>query len=96
MIVTIKEVGKCRNGAFGNFVLRRSGDALITISRKRNPDMAEYAATLLHEILHLWVTLLRLKGFRVKDRKEHRFIYAVEDVVIAMVRKHMKKAKKEG
>lgn len=91
MRVHIKEVKKCRNGAFGNFMMRGAGNALITVSLKLNDTIAEYAATVLHELLHLWVTILRLKGFRVTNIKEHRFIYAAEKVIIEMAKKHLTK-----
>lgn len=89
MLVNIKEVKKCRNGAYGNFLMRGAGYALITISMKLNDTVAEYSATILHELLHLWVTLLRLKGFRVTNVKEHKFIYAVEKIVLIMAKKHL-------
>lgn len=96
MLVNIKEVKKCRNGAFGNFLMRGAGYSLITISLKLNDTIAEYAATILHELLHLWVTLLRLKGFRVTNIKEHRFIYAVERTVLDMAKKHLKPRRKSN
>lgn len=95
MLVNIKEVKKCRNGAFGNFLMRGAGYALITVSLKLNDTVAEYAATVLHELLHLWVTIMRLKGFRVSNVKEHKFIYAVEDIIKAMAKKHLKPRRKK-
>lgn len=95
MRVHIKEVKKCRNGAFGNFLLRGTKSSLITISLKLNDTLAEYAATVLHELLHLWMTVIRIKGFRVNSYKEHRFIYAVEAVVIEMARKTLKPRRKK-
>lgn len=94
MLVNIKDVKKCRNGAYGNFLMRGAGSALITLSLKLNDTVAEYAATLLHEILHLWVMLLRLKGFRVTNIKEHKFIYAVEKVILNKAKKHLKTRRK--
>lgn len=93
MRIDIKEVKKCRNGAAGNFIMYRAGHARITISRKLNGVIYEYAATVLHELLHLWVTILRLRGFRVTNIKEHKFIYAVEGVVIGMAKKHLRRKK---
>jgi len=91
MQVTIKEVGSCRNKAYGNFLLRGHKSALITVSRKLNTTVAEYSATVLHELLHLWVTLVRLKGFRTTNIREHKFIYGVEDVVLKMAKKHLRR-----
>ena len=94
VLVNIKEVKDCRNKAFGNFILRGHKSAIITISLKRNDTMAEYAATIFHELMHLWVTILRLKGFRTTNIKEHRFIYAAEAYILRMVKKHLKRSGK--
>lgn len=91
MLVNIKDVKKCRNGAYGNFLMRGAGSALITVSLNLNNTVAEYAATVLHELLHLWVTILRLKGFRVTNTREHRFIYAAEKHIITMAKKHLRR-----
>lgn len=93
MLVNIREVKKCKNGAYGNFLLRGAGSTLITISRKLNDTVAEYAATLLHELLHLWVTLLRLKGYRTTNKKEHEFIYGVEKTIIRKAQKYLRRKK---
>ena len=94
MLVEIKEVKQCRNKAFGNFVCRGQNDALITISLKKNDTVAEYSATVFHELMHLWVTILRSKGFRCTNIKEHRFIYAAEAHVLRMAKKHLKPRRK--
>lgn len=90
MILEIKNVTKCRNGAYGNFLIRGRESALITLSLKLNPTLATWGSTLLHELLHLWVTLMRKNGFRVSDKKEHTFIYAVEKAVLQKARKYLK------
>lgn len=95
MLINLKEVKKCRNGAFGNFLLRGRESALITVSMKLNNTVAEYGATVLHEFLHLWVTILRRKGFRVSDRREHKFIYAVEALIFDMAEQYMKPRRKK-
>jgi hypothetical protein len=91
MLINLKEVKKCRNGAYGNFLMRGAKSALITVSLKLNSTIAEYAATVLHELLHLWVMVLRQKGFRVTNVKEHRFIYAAEKHIITMAKKHLRR-----
>ena len=90
MLVEIKEVKQCRNKAFGNFLLRGQQSALITVSLKLNDTVAEYSATVFHELMHLWVTILRSKGFRCTNTTEHKFINAAEDYVLKMARKHLK------
>jgi hypothetical protein len=94
LLINLKDVKACKNKAYGNFLLRGHNYAVITISQKLNDTVAEYAATVLHELLHLWVTVLRLKGFRVTNVKEHKFIYAVENTIIKMAKKHLKKVSK--
>ena len=94
MVIHLKEVKKCRNGAFGNFLLRGANFALITLSMELNDTLAEYASTMLHELLHLWITILRVKGFRTTSLIEHKFIYAVEKCVVTLARKHLKPRRK--
>lgn len=94
MRLEIKEVKKCRNGAFGNFLLKGRQSAIITISLKKNDTVAEYSATIFHELMHFWITILRSKGFRCSNIKEHRFIYAAEDFVLKMAKKHLKPRRK--
>jgi len=93
MILEIKKVKRCRNGAYGNFLMRPNNTALITISLKKNPTLAEYAATLLHEMLHCYTTLLRREGFRVTNSKEHKWIEACEIAVIDVMQKILPRRK---
>lgn len=94
MLVEIKEVKYCRNGAYGNFMLRGQNSALITVSLKLNDTVAEYSATVFHELMHLWVSILRSKGFRCTDVTEHRFINAAERFTLEMAKKHLKPRRK--
>lgn len=94
MILEIKNVKKCRNGAWGNFFIRGRNSALITISLDRNRKLSEWGATLLHEMLHLWTTLMRKNGLRVTNRREHRFINATETAVLNIMVKYMKRRTK--
>ncbi len=93
MILEIKDVAVCRNGAYGNFVLRGRASSLITVSLKRNPSLAEYSATLIHELLHLFFTLLRYKGFRITDKLEHKVIYEFEGLFIKAFKKYVRDGK---
>lgn len=93
MRLEIKNVTKCKNGAYGNFIIRGRESALITISLKSNPTLATWGVTLLHELLHLWTTLMRKNGLRVTDKREHTFIYAVEAQVLKIIVKYMKRRK---
>lgn len=95
MRLDIKKVNECKNKAYGNFMLRGHESALITISLKLNKTLDEYGATLLHEMLHAWTTLMRKEGFKVSDRREHKFIYAVEDSIIKTMLQHLKQEKRK-
>lgn len=87
MRLDIRKVKECKNGAFGNFIIRNKESALITISIRKNPTVAEYAATLLHEMLHCYTSLLRAEGFKLTDKNEHKYIEASEVAVVSAMRK---------
>lgn len=90
MLIEIKEVKWCHNKAVGNFVVTGQQSALITISLKKNTTIAEYTTTVFHELMHLWITILRAKGFRCSGIKEHKFVYAAEKHVLRMAKKHLR------
>ena len=89
MWVEIIEVMKSKNGAMGNFYPAGRGKYKhwkVSICLHRNRTLADYSLTLLHELLHLWVLCLRLKGFRVRSMTEHRFINTVEDNLLRQIK----------
>lgn len=91
MILEIKPVKACKNKAFGNFILKGRNKALITLSMKLNDTVAKYGATLLHELLHFWMTELRKQGFKAGDKREHVFINRVEDRVLEEMKRTFRK-----
>ncbi len=93
MVLRIKKVKQCKNKAFGNYTLTGKNSALITVSLKKNKLVAEYGATLLHELLHMWTTLLRKEGVKVTNKVEHEFIYDTEENIYKIMKKHFKKDK---
>ncbi len=93
MRVDIKEVEAIRDDSFGTFHMKRRNYAVIKISRKLNDTVAEYAATTLHELLHLWIAILRLQDFRVADRTEHRFINDAEKTIIKSAKRYLRRKK---
>lgn len=95
MNVEIRLVKRCRNRAYGNFSIRGRESALITIALDKNKTMAEYGATVLHELLHLWIAILQRRNFKCGDSREHRFIYAVERVVHVMAARYLKPRRKK-
>jgi hypothetical protein len=58
----------------------------IKIAVDENGTIAEYASTLLHELLHFWLHVMAMRGWVVKDEPEHRFIYAVEKSVLRQLK----------
>ena len=96
MLIDIREVERCRNGAYGNFLSRGTYPNkywVITVSKAKNKTLADWATTVLHEMLHAWVIALRIRGFQVTNLKEHRFIYGVEEKIYSMM-KYLKPRKK--
>ena len=93
MILEIKNVKDTRNKADGNFYILGHNRALITISVKRNPTLAAWGSTLLHEMLHLWTSLMRYNGLRVTDKRENKFIYAGEDAILKVMVQYLKRRK---
>lgn len=90
MILTIKLVDKCEHDHRGEFAVLGSNRCEILISKKRNPDVNAFAATLLHELLHLWVTVLQTHGLRESISVEHRFIDDVLPYVLRKLSHHFK------
>lgn len=93
MILEIKKVDRCRNGAYGNFIILGHEKARITISMKKNDTLGEYAATLLHEMLHGFYTLLRVEGFKLTNKTEHKMIEETEDALFKIMRRYFKDGK---
>lgn len=93
MILQVNKVNKCRDNDCGNFRTVSKDIAIITISLSENKLLAEYGATLLHELLHFWMVMLRREGLKIADRTEHSFVYAAEGAVIKVMRKYFKRVK---
>ncbi len=81
---------------FGNTVFVTNRRIVIRMSRRLNKTVAQYAATLLHELLHVWIHVLGLMGFPVKNDPEERFVYAAERAVLKEFRKEFKRRKANG
>ena len=63
-------------------VNRKGSTYEIAISRKVHKTVADFGSTLLHELLHLWIFIIGVYGYKVKLKYEHKFIYAVEAAII--------------
>lgn len=85
MIIVIKDRKKIKDGCYGITKYVSPKKIVIEISLSLNKDLAEYASTLLHEMLHVWVVILKSNGATINRRKEHPFIYKVERRIIDLL-----------
>ncbi len=86
MRVTIKMVPRLPDGDAGIFTVHSRNRATIRVSLERNPRLFEFAATLLHELLHLWVEVLLRHGFKIGARREHQWIEACEGAIARLLK----------
>ncbi len=73
MIIRIKHAKRLK-GLDGQTTFPAPGRAVITIDKSSNRTLAAYGATVLHELLHVWMHILQTKGFD----PEHDFIDSTE------------------
>lgn len=90
MTLIIRNVRECKDGSFGYFRGITRNKCEIAVSAKKNTTVAGYGSTVLHELLHFWLHLLRLEGAKIGKKKEHRFIYDVERAVTTLMTKYWK------
>ncbi len=90
MNIAIRNVKEIKD-SYGETMFPTRNKVVIRISRALNRLTATYAATLLHELLHVWVHVLSLRGFEMDDAVEHKFIYAAEKAVVVEFKKIAKK-----
>ena len=85
MRIDIEEVpimrGEWRT-AFGRTHVLSQKRMKITLARKPIVTIAEYSEVLLHELLHVWMRMIKSRGAKVDMRKQHEFIYSAEMAVI--------------
>lgn len=87
MLVNLKLVPKCPKGHRGEFIVRGNSRCEILISREHNDNVGEFAATLLHELLHLWITILQSHGLSKGIRKEHKYIDGILPYILRKLAK---------
>jgi Zn-dependent peptidase ImmA (M78 family) len=95
MNISISEKKRVRlqnRECFGVTKLVSDSKAIIHIAKCTNESPGQYAITLLHELLHVWVDMIKKKGFPIDLRKEHPYIYAVEKAVMILTKQMIKKA----
>jgi hypothetical protein len=86
MLIVIKDVKKIKGQCYGITRYKGRKKIEIEISQELNPELAEYGSTLLHELLHVWLVILRSNGAVINKRKEHPFIYQVERQITDLVK----------
>lgn len=78
--IKLKSKKQCSNPKwFGETIWINKNNIDIVISQSKNINSGEFALTVIHELLHAWLSILIHNGFKVKN--EHKFIYLVEEDV---------------
>lgn len=72
---------------FGYCSMPTPESMVVEISKRRNKRRNTYAGTTLHELIHAWMNLLALKGFKVGEDTEENFAQLAESLVIAVFKK---------
>lgn len=75
---------------------------MIRISRALNKTVAQYGATLLHELIHVWVHYLTTIGWesiygddtKLENDVEEEFVLSAERVVLLEFKKYFKKGER--
>ncbi len=82
MNIKIKLIKECANGEYGTCEIQNKKTISIEISKKKNTDKYQFFISLLHELLHAWMFIMKANGIEIGIRKEHKWIYSVQAVVI--------------
>ncbi len=82
MRIDIKFIDECKNRAFGTTEVVNNKTILIKISRKKNVTKAEFFITMLHELLHSWMFILKANGIKMSETREHKWIYLVQNEIV--------------
>jgi len=90
MIVKLKFVDRCPNNHRGEFIVRSAKVCEVQIAKNHLKCLNDLAEALLHELLHLWVTILQEHGVKQGIRKEHRFINSMVPKLINKLAKEYK------
>lgn len=81
MIIKIKLVKKCPRGEYGLCTVTGNNSITIEVSEQKNTTPTQFYVTLLHELLHSWLFIMKANGVKIAEKKEHRWIYSVQAVV---------------
>lgn len=91
MNIKIHFVDCCRNDAYGTTEVLNDKTILVTISRAKNNTHAEFFVTMLHELLHVWMFILKANGITMSTRREHKWIYLVQNSIVEALGKVKRK-----
>jgi len=84
--VKLKDRKFCSNKKWlGEIRWSKKDKVEIVISTTMNKNPVEFFLSLIHELLHLWVSVMRINGVKIKN--EHKFIYSVENGVVSTFRR---------
>lgn len=86
MVIVMKNKKRIRGKCFGITKYVNRNKVLIEISEEMNKEPAEYYSTILHELLHVWVSIMKTNGVKATKEKEHKFIYKVESQIVETMR----------
>lgn len=95
MTIVIKNQKRLSDGSYGVTHFLSVNRIHIKMNLEKNETVAEYGCTLLHELLHAWLKILKLHGAKFDSRKEHKFIYATEAATLKLMKKFMKGKRNE-
>ncbi len=82
----IRKEGNKKYTLCGLTTFYKNGKATVLISEKENTTIALFSTTLLHELLHIWLEVIKQNGATIDLRKDHKFITAVETSVIKLAK----------
>jgi hypothetical protein len=86
MLIQIKDVKTIKGQCYGITRYVSPKKIKVEMSLSLNKDLAEYGSTLLHELLHVWIVILRSNGAVISKKQEHPFIYLVEKKITRLVK----------
>lgn len=87
MRIDLKIVKRCYKDYYGTFETLGKKRALIEISKKKACTPHDFMLTVVHELLHLWISILGAQGIKIDSRKEHKVIYKIEKYLVRLSNK---------
>lgn len=85
MIIEIRNVKNIKDGSYGTTTFQSKYRALIKVAESKNTTIDEWSNTVLHELLHVWIALLKANGAKIDRRFEHRYIYQSVDTCFKLL-----------